>query len=236
MAFLKVGDLARRTGITVRTLHHYEAIGLLSPRRTESGHRVYGAEDVIRLQRIMSLRQLGLSLDEIAGCLDSPGLPFRAVIEQQMHQIDGQLRTLGELRSRLHRLLQLSATSSKVSIDDLLRTMELMNVVETYYTSEQLEWMKQRREQVGEERIREVEAEWPRLMAEVRAEMETGADPKDLKVQALMDRWKGLVADFTGGNPGIERSLQSFYENDDILTTDEAIDHELFAYVRKAMG
>ncbi len=233
---LKVGDLARRTGVSVRTLHYYEEIGLLSPRRTESGHRVYGTEDVIRLQQIMSLRQLGLSLDEIADCLDSPGLPFRTVIEQQISQIDSQLRALGELRSRLQALLQISALSGEVSIDDLLRTMELMNVVENYYTPEQLEWLKQRREEVGDERIREVEAEWPLLMAEVRTEMEAGTDPKDPKVQALMERWKGLVAEFTGGNPGIQRSLQSFYENEDTMPTGEAIDRELFAYVGKAMG
>lgn len=62
----KVGDLAGRTGLSVRTLHHYDEIGLLSPSgRTGSGHRLYSAEDVLRLQRIRSLRALGFSLEEI---------------------------------------------------------------------------------------------------------------------------------------------------------------------------
>src|SRR5262249_62096823 len=66
----KVGELAARTGLTVRTLHHYDAIGLLSPSgRTDSahgsGHRLYTAGDLARLQQILSLKQLGFALEQI---------------------------------------------------------------------------------------------------------------------------------------------------------------------------
>src|SRR5437764_10697044 len=70
---LKVGELARRTGLTVRTLHHYDEIGLLRPSlHTEAGHRLYTAGDVARLQQVVSLRQLGFSLEEVRECLDRP--------------------------------------------------------------------------------------------------------------------------------------------------------------------
>src|SRR5215475_6524089 len=70
---MKVGDLAKRTGLSVRTLHYYDEIGLLQPRNvTTAGHRVYGVAELARLQRIKSLRQLGFSLDEIRSCLDAP--------------------------------------------------------------------------------------------------------------------------------------------------------------------
>jgi DNA-binding transcriptional MerR regulator len=63
----KIGELARRTGLTVRTLHHYDEIGLLSPaERSDGGHRVYDEADVQRLYRIVSLRSLGFPLDAIA--------------------------------------------------------------------------------------------------------------------------------------------------------------------------
>src|SRR5947208_11746752 len=78
---LKVGELARRTGLTVRTLHHYDAIGLLRPSlHTESGHRLYTAGDVARLQQVLSLRQLGFSLEEVRGCLDRTGFSPMEVI------------------------------------------------------------------------------------------------------------------------------------------------------------
>jgi MerR family transcriptional regulator, thiopeptide resistance regulator len=67
----KIGELAKRTGVSIRTLHHYDDIGLLSPsHRTESGHRVYGREEVVRLQQILSLRQNGFSLEQIRDALN----------------------------------------------------------------------------------------------------------------------------------------------------------------------
>ena len=62
MKGMKVGELAKRTGLSIRTLHYYDEIGLLQPSETTpSGHRVYGANELARLQRIKSLRQLGFS-------------------------------------------------------------------------------------------------------------------------------------------------------------------------------
>ena len=70
---MKVGELAKRTGLSVRALHYYDEIGLLQPSEvTESGHRLYGEAELVRLQQIKSLRQLGFSLDEIRACLDTP--------------------------------------------------------------------------------------------------------------------------------------------------------------------
>ncbi|HEX2290816.1 MAG TPA: MerR family transcriptional regulator [Pseudonocardiaceae bacterium] len=73
----KVGQLARLAGLTVRTLHHYDQVGLLSPSaRTPSGHRLYGEPDVHRLYRIVALRELGLSLEVIGDLLTGePDLP-----------------------------------------------------------------------------------------------------------------------------------------------------------------
>src|SRR5262245_1930183 len=71
---LKVGELARRTGLTVRMLHHYDEVGLLRPSlHTGAGHRLYTAGDVARLQQVLSLRQLGFSLEQVRDCLDRPG-------------------------------------------------------------------------------------------------------------------------------------------------------------------
>ena len=70
---MKVGELARKTGVSVRTLHYYNEIGLLSPSlRTEAGHRLYAAGDIVRLQQVRSLRQPGFSLEEIRGRLEHP--------------------------------------------------------------------------------------------------------------------------------------------------------------------
>lgn len=70
---LTVGQVAERFGITVRTLHHYDEIGLLIPsRRAASGYRVYTSADLTRLSQVIVYRRLELPLDEIARLLDEP--------------------------------------------------------------------------------------------------------------------------------------------------------------------
>jgi hypothetical protein len=85
---------------------------------------------------------------------------------------------------------------------------------EKYFTPEQMDRIAKRRELLGDERIREVEAEWPRLMEEVRAEMAKGTDPSDPRVQALAQRWQALLEEFTGGDPGIVASLKRMHEQE----------------------
>src|SRR3982750_4640187 len=85
---LKVGELARRTGLSIRTLHHYDEIGLLKPsQHSETGYRLYTAGDVARLQRVLSLSQLGFSLDEIRGCLDGPGFSPLEVVDLHLARL-----------------------------------------------------------------------------------------------------------------------------------------------------
>jgi len=233
---MKIGELARRTGLTVRTLRFYDEIGLVRPtERSEGGHRVYGPDAVRRLQQVTSLRSLGLSLDEVRAQLEAHDPSLLETIELQRTRLGEQITALETLQQRLDGIARLLQHGEAVTTDTLVTTMEAMRMVEKYYSEEQLEWLRKRREEVGEELIVEVEAEWPKLMAEVRAKMEAGVDPADPEVQALMVRWRGLVAEFTGGNPGIAKSLESFYDNEDTMPTGEAIDRELFAYVGRAM-
>src|SRR5919106_1781970 len=68
-----VGQVARLSGVTIRTLHHYDEIGLLSPGgRTEAGYRRYEESDLERLQQVLFYRELGFSLEEIAAIIDDP--------------------------------------------------------------------------------------------------------------------------------------------------------------------
>jgi len=209
---LKVGELAAKAGLSVRTLHHYDEIGLLRPAaRTPAGHRLYGRAEIERLQQIASLRHLGLPLAEIGECLARPEYSLEQVltlhVERMERQIAGQQQILEIVRSLRDRLRSAEA----VSVDELTRTIEVTMNYETYYTPEQLASLAERREQVGEDRIRQVQREWQELFAEYERAMGAGLAPASEEVGALARRSAALIQEFTGGDPGIARSLNNLY-------------------------
>ncbi|HYI18684.1 MAG TPA: MerR family transcriptional regulator [Solirubrobacteraceae bacterium] len=222
----KIGDLARRTGLTVRTLHHYDAIGLLSPaERSGGGHRVYGEADVQRLYRIVSLRSLGFPLEAIAKALDGDAVDARAAVEDHLARLEDQMEQQRRLRVSLRRLLE------RLGSDDFLTTIEEMTMYERYYTPEQRQELEQRRQAIGDEAIREVEREWAEIFATLRAEMDAGTDPADPKLRPLAERGQELVAMFTGGDPGITQALKQMWEHEDPEKVSHGmVDAEVMAY------
>src|SRR5215212_4092907 len=211
----KVGELAGETGLTVRTLHHYDEIGLLKPsRRTRSGHRLYGEADVARLQQVTSLRQLGFSLEQIRDLLDRRGVSPREVVGLHLARVREQIELQRTLYERLERIAKTLEAAETVSADELIQTIEATTMYDRYYTPEQREELAARAAAVGEERIRQSQVDWQTLMDEVRAEMERGTDPADPRVQALAARWKALIEEFTGGSPGIAQSLGRMWQEE----------------------
>jgi DNA-binding transcriptional MerR regulator len=234
----KVGELARRTGLTVRTLHYYDEIGLLAPsHHTDAGHRLYTAGDVARLQQIKSLRELGFGLEQIRDCLTDPDFSPRRVIALHVARLGEQIEHLQRLKQRLEALAEVLDRTEAASVEEFLSVIQEMTMIEKYYTPEQLEQLKQRAGTVSAERIREVEAEWPRLMAQVKAEMDKGTDPASEGVQQLARRWEGLVNEFTGGDPGIFQSLKAMWETEPTIHgMDTQPVREMRAYIDRALA
>jgi MerR family transcriptional regulator, thiopeptide resistance regulator len=238
----KVGELAGRTGLSVRTLHHYDEIGLLSPsRRTEAGHRIYSAHDVVRLQQIRSLRSLGFGLEKIRALLAAPGLSVGRTLELHMAGLRDQIRARQEFLQRLEAVAQRLRSAEEASAEELVDTamevIEMSERIEKYYTPEQLEYLEGRRREFGDERIREFEAQWEILIEAVKTEMQAETDPFDERVQKLARRWMELVEAFTGGDPGIARSLgQMWQQEENIHGIDTAEMRELGAYISRAQA
>ncbi|HUQ72187.1 MAG TPA: MerR family transcriptional regulator [Planctomycetaceae bacterium] len=236
MAFepLKVGELARRTGLTVRSLHHYDEIGLLKPSlHSDAGHRLYTADDVARLQQVVSLRQLGFSLEEVRDCLNRPDFSPLEVIKLHRTRLREQIEQQRMLCERLDALAELFRAAEKVSADEFLRTIEVMTMIENYYTPDQLETLRQRREAPGgDELVQQGTADWAELFAQLTAEMERGTDPADPRVQALEQRRQALVNAFTGGDAGIEQSLTKLWtEQGDQMAAQFGYDPKLLHYL-----
>jgi MerR family transcriptional regulator, thiopeptide resistance regulator len=219
----KVGELAARTGLTVRTLHHYDAIGLLSPSgRTGSahgsGHRLYTAADVTRLHQIICLKQLGFSLDQVREYMTQANYDPREVVRLHLAKVRQQAAELAELGDRLEALATTLDAADEVSPDTFLETIEVMTMIEKYYTPEQLKQIEDRAKTGGpemQEAIQKGPQMWADLHADIKAAMDAGLDPADPKAKLLAERWLALVSGFTGGDPGIFNSLRKMYQNED---------------------
>src|SRR4051812_22467598 len=136
---LTVGALAKASGLTVRTLHHWDALGLLVPaERSSAGYRRYGPDDVARLYRILALRRLGLSLDEIAAALDREGPDLAGAVRAHLARVEEGLAAPVALRDRLRRLLGALATHVAPPIGPLHPHNRGMTLRERRTTPQQL--------------------------------------------------------------------------------------------------
>lgn len=145
---LKVGQLAQQAGISVRALHHYDELGLLSPSvRTPAGHRLYNLGDISRLHRILALKQLGFSLQQIADLIHSEQPPLPQIISQQIAQLDADIARANQLKTKLESLHLGLVNGQAPDMASWLDTLALMNVYEKYLTQAEIAALNQNAEQ-----------------------------------------------------------------------------------------
>lgn len=103
MELISIQELTRETGITVRTLRYYDQIDLLKPSgKTDGGHRLYSERDVVRLQQILFLKEMGFSLKEVANMLVTGELNLKGSLEKQLRFVQEEQKKF----NRMERVLQ----------------------------------------------------------------------------------------------------------------------------------
>ena len=212
---LKIGELALRSSVSVRTLHYYDEVGLLKPSHyTEGGHRLYGRADIARLQQIRSLRAVGLSLERINTLLSGSTATQLEIIQLHRAEVARKHEALARMDARLAGLERRLDRSEEVSADQLFETLEAMAMFEKYYTPEQLKQLEERGREVGAERIEAVQKEWQEIFAAFSALDAAGAGPDDPRALELARRSNALIEEFTGGDSGIRASLGNMYRQE----------------------
>lgn len=116
-----VGEVAKLAGVTVRTLHHYDRIGLLRPGvRSAAGYRGYDPADLARLQRILAYRELGFSLDDIAGLLDDPNDDPVARLRRQHGLVLERMERLAQIAAVLKRTMEAHKMGIRLTAEEML--------------------------------------------------------------------------------------------------------------------
>lgn len=234
--YWKIGELAQQTGLTVRALHHYDQIDLFSSSDvTESGHRIYTEADVAKLQQILSLKQLGFSLEEIKATIEDPNFNPVEVIKVQLETVKKQIMVQEQLYTRLEGMYELLADQQEVQSEQFIKLIEVMNMSEKYFTKEQLDKMKNQTNQFSIEEKRQVENEWTELIAAIRVELKKGTPPENPNMVRLAAQWQELTNKFTGGDSEIARAAERFHTDNPNNPLQYGVDEELYKYISKAM-
>lgn len=232
----RVGELAKRVGLTIRTLHHYDQIGLFSPSQTtESGHRLYSEADVRTLQQIMSLKQLGFALEEIRAMISNPAYDPVAVLNLHLSRLDEQIDTLVTLRDRVHSIRAELQVGRPVSSELFLTVMQMMSITQSpHFKPEQMQGLKQRYYSLEADVRDQLAAKGQQYLAEFRRYLELGRVPSDPDVVTLARRWKAEMAAYLPADEQWTESAERYYRENPQAGLPVGMDGELYRYIKQA--
>ncbi len=215
----RIGELAAATGLTVRTLHHYEHIGLLAPAaRTEGRQRLYDEHDVQRLYQIRALRDLGLPLEEVGRMLEDDGATLGDVLRAHLARVDSELQRLGRLRTLLDRAC---AQADRVVLAAIEAMSRVVRHIDARGTNGCVPG--------GDE------ARWRALGNELRACMDAGDSPSAPRARAVARAAQAQLLDFASGDRATLEALARLRRLDPPKSL-AGWDPELIRYLDQALA
>ncbi|MGO4805247.1 MerR family transcriptional regulator [Arthrobacter sp. 2MCAF15] len=246
-----IGELASAGGVTVRTLHHYDDIGLLSAgKRTSAGHRRYTEEDVRRLYRIRALQMLGFPLADIGPALGTAADDMdslRTLLERQLQHTRRQAEQIQAVQDRLRDLLsRIDPSHNDASYEDgpampdpeqFLSTLEMIAVLENHFTTEQRQELADRRTELGVGRLEAAKTRWTALVEEGLRHAGNGTPVSDPSVREWARAWEEVGSLFHSGEQTKTAARSMWQENSAALSADLPWSAEqltgLMAYLEK---
>lgn len=221
-----IKTLATLAGISVRTLHHYDHVGLLTPSRAKkNGYRYYQEDDLLILQQILFFRELELPLEDIKHILTSPSFDMRAalrdqrvLLEQKKHRLSKLVNTIDKTLKKLNRTIHMDDTElyGSFSKEELEKYTE--EARERWGTTDAFKHSQARVKKMGKAGLAKLAKASDELNAHIAEAMKAGLDPKSETVQQLIAKhYDGLRAFY---EPSFElyRGLASMYLADERFT------------------
>ncbi|MEM6768844.1 MAG: MerR family transcriptional regulator, partial [Bacteroidota bacterium] len=227
MKHYSVKEVSSLSGVTVRTLHHYDKIGLLTPRRrAESGYRYYGEEELLRLQQILFYKELGFPLKEISELLDDPDFDLLTALESHR-------KALEERQERISTLLNtIDYTISEFQQEKIMKDPKklyegLPKEFGTTYREEAIDkWGKEAIEQAEEALLTLSKEDFQGLKQELEAVTASlfkaqGEAPEGKTVQKLMVRHYAVIRAFWGTSAKEDPQAEAYAELGTLYVHDE---------------
>ncbi len=190
-------EFAALAGVTVRALHYYDRLGLLTPRRTGAGHRVYSRRDLESLEQIVALKRIGVPLKDIARVRHASGPELAAVLRAKRASLEEQKRRLTRLIATVRDVEDALNTGAATNPQLLRRIAE---VIDMEHNDD--EWgtlvreTSRHRRSLSPEVLADLGAQGEALLAEIQPVLND--DPASPMVQQLATRWVNLIQRMNG--------------------------------------
>ncbi|MGO2304682.1 MAG: MerR family transcriptional regulator [Providencia sp.] len=227
----QVGEIAEKTGLTVRTLHHYEEIGLLLPTaRTDAGYRLYNMQCIERLMQIQMLRQIGVKLKDIGEILDGRSGDIAHLIQERITLLTEQMSQMARLRYRLELLQKQMQDGDTLTQTDWFSVLEMMSMFDKYFTPQELEQLPLYTSQTLKNQ------EWQQRVTTVNRLMNEGVAPQTQQVQKVAVEWMTALERDTGGNPDFFARLNEIHLSDNELAYLSGISEEMIQFVAEGFS
>ncbi|MEE3663285.1 MerR family transcriptional regulator [Brenneria sp. g21c3] len=228
---IQVGELAKRAGITVRTLHHYEQTGLLLPSaRSAAGYRLYNLADVQRLHMIQALAKAGLELAEIKDFLEQDTLSMPELLDAQIALLDKHMRSINTLRDQLVFLRTELAAGEEPDLESWLQTLELMNMYDRWFSKEELQQLPFVSQS---ERLSSL---WAALVMEAQTLMSQKVDEADPRAIDLAIRWMERLEQDTAGKAEFLNRLNAMHSVEPQMRELTGITAQMTDYITRAFA
>lgn len=211
-----VGELARKCGVTVRTLQYYDSTGLLAPSDySEGGRRMYSKRDILRLHQILFLKSVGFSLEEIRDRLlpTDSAAELENMFQRQKGVLSARISSLQESVNLMETVIKEIKLGSEISIEKIFAIISATKLGNPYsfmirhLNKEQMAYFYDRFD--NENMAIEFEHNLQALTAKVMELYRRNADPEGSAGQDLAARWWDLVLEFTKGDPAL---IQKMFE------------------------
>jgi MerR family transcriptional regulator, thiopeptide resistance regulator len=211
----RFADLSK---VTVRTLHHYDRIGLLKPKHYDrNGFRLYGEAEFARLQQITTLKFIGFSLNQIKEILKGQEFDLAETLALQRKIIRAQrdrLNLVLEAIARAEKAFSATGATDWESFNQIIEVINMeqnMDWTRKYYSESAQAKVEERKSLWSPELQERVTRDWNELTKDIETAIAEGVAPADERAQALAARWSCLIEEFTGGDPEIRAGLNKMY-------------------------
>lgn len=244
----KINEIAKIAGVSVRTLHHYDSVGLLNPKSvTESGYRLYTEEEIEKLQQILFFKELGFSLSDIKEIVNRPDfdrktalLSHKKILQEKRNRLDTIINTIDKTINSVEEKTKMAKKEMFKGFDmtDIEKHKEEYEkeAEEKYGKSDAYKESAKKTSKYSKGDWNNITDDMNNIFISIAEKMDR--DPEDEEVQVLVDSWRNHISkNFYNCTPEIFRGLSLMYEYDERFKNNiDKFGEGLTVYICKAIN